>query len=200
VAIEIFPLQSPSAGLCVLWDRAPVELWSAGSGLDRVPTRFTAQESQILLVRGHLRLAPEIAIEGPSLVLLEANTPLDLEVLDPSVRALLWSIRPRQPSPPKPSRGPRILAPATLEQPCTLTAATSLVHWMPLVQAPSRRTLAGAPTLLLNLGHAALPLVANGTLHPLPGGMGTVTDEVVTIHLRPGTGPLVAVELIEPAS
>jgi hypothetical protein len=71
------------------------------------------------------------------------------------------------------------------------------VHWLPQQVAPARRTLAGAPNVVLNLGHAALPLVAGEELQPLPGGSGAITDGVVTLNLRPGAGPLLAIEQLE---
>ena len=198
MSVEIFSLQSQEPGLRPLWSRAPVELWSAGAGVEGVPDSFATQEGNLLLVRGRLRLDAEIVLEGPALAVLDPGVPLHLEALDALVRVLLWSIHAQAPRTGTP-RIPRVLQRDELEQPRTLTSAASLVHWLPVLRSPERRTLAGAPTLVLNLGHAAMPLVTDGDLAPLPGGSGAVTSEVVTLSLRPGTGPLLAVEQIEVA-
>ena len=196
MSVETFSLQSQELSLCSLWNREPVELWSAGAGVVAAPPGFAFQEGHVLLVRGRLRLDPDLLLEGPALVVLDPGAPLQLEALDPNVRLLLWSIHSKQPRLGTP-RAPRVSSGADLEQPRTVTTGATLGHWLPLQKEPARRTLAGSPTLVLNLGHAALPLVAGRELLPLAGGSGAVTNEVVTLSVRPGSGPLLAIEQIE---
>jgi len=196
--IESFSLQSQDSDLSSLWSREPLELWSAGAALTTMPSGFESGEGQMLLVRGRLRLDADEILEGPALVFLDPGVRVLPQPLDARVRILLWAMQSRQQR--AGSRAtPRILRRNDLDQPRTVTTAAALVHWLPRLQAPARRTLAGAPSLLLNLGHAPLPLVSAGDLLALAGGAGAVCDEVITLQLRPGTGPLLAVERLEVA-
>ena len=195
--LETFTLQSPGAALASLWSRAPLELWSAGAELHDAPPSFAVAEGHLLLVRGRLRLDADTTLEGPALVLLDPSTSLQLEPLDAHTRVLLWSVQSPQTRAGSAGK-PRILRGQELEEPRTVTTGATFVHWFPRLRSRvPQRTFAGTPTLLLNLGHAALPLVAAGALSALAGGTGAVADDVFSLTLPPGTGPLLAVERLE---
>src|SRR5262245_22946883 len=138
---EIFSLQSQELEVKSLWTRDPVELWSAGAAIGAAPASFATQEGNLFLVRGRLRLDSERLLEGPALVVLDPGLPLGFEALDANVRLLLWSIRSQQQRSTA-SPAPRVLDRRDFEQPRTITTAASLVHWLPLQDAPARRTLA----------------------------------------------------------
>jgi hypothetical protein len=145
-----------------------------------------------------LRLDPDSMLEGPALAFLDPGTSLQLEALDPHTRVLLWSVQSPQTRAGRPGK-PRILRAPDLEESRTVTTGATFVHWFPRLHAPGRRTFAGVPTLLLNLGRSALPLVAAGALVPLPGGAGAVTDDVLSLTFPPSTGPLLVIERLEVA-
>jgi len=195
--LEIFDLSAQDAGLVELWNDAGVGVWAAGAGTGDLPPVFSRRESCLFLQRGRFQLDATTPIEAPALLLLAAGSITGLETSVGPLQAFLWVFD--APTAVGSTPGRRVvLGPADLGIPRTITASSSILHWLPPRAAAERRALAGDPWLALNLGDTPIPMVAGDELVPLAGRHGAIACDVVTLRVIPGSGPVIALEHIAP--
>lgn len=195
--LEIFELAAVDAGLVELWNDAGVGVWAAGAAAGDLPAEFARVESCLFVSDGQLRLDATTVLAAPALALLPAGTMTRLDTPGGSFRAYLWTLDVST-AEARVTQRRVVLGPAELMTPRTITASTSILHWLPARQVAERRTLAGNPSLALNLGTTAIPMVAGPELVPLAGRHGAIASDVVTLRVVPGSGPVVALERIVP--
>jgi hypothetical protein len=194
--LEIFDLTAGEAGPLEVWQDDRVHVWAVGSGARMLPAIAGRLECGFHLRSGLVQLGDDW-LEGPALGVLPPGDVPRFETMHGPVKMLVWVLHD---SPAAVSRNhrPTVLRPADLVSPRTITAANSIVHWLPRSTHSDRRTLAGAPSLALHLGQAPVPMVSGDELRPLAANHGMITDDVVTLRVVPGSGPIIAVERIVP--
>lgn len=188
----VFSLQADDAGTTPVHAGDGIEVWSAGPDHGEMPAGLEGREGCVLVARGTLVLEPAQALAGPALAWFAPGARLAVRVDAVPFRALYVAL----PETEGVAMGQRVqvLDATALATPCTLTATGAILHWLPRTAVPERRSWVGRPTLVLNLGHAPLPLVIGADLAALPPGSGTSLGTLVGLRLRPGHGPVLAVE------
>lgn len=195
--MEIFSLQESDEHLACLANHDGVHVWSAGAAHTSMPDGFEQCESFLLVARGTVVLDASTTLVGPALAWLGPGTRLVPEIVRSPFRALYIGLATTSTSARR--RYLQIFDAEALAFPRTLTATDAILHWLPRTRTPERRTWVGAPTLVLNLGHASLPLVADSALVALPPGSGATTSTLVNLQLPPGHGPVLGLELLRGA-